>query len=300
MKIKALKTLIYALSAFVFCFLVFIPTSKASVKNDTLVNSGFKIKTIIVDAGHGERPSGGGRYSPGAEGTYSFERTVTLAIAQKLQKAIEKNMPDVKVVMTRTTPEDVPFQKRADIANQNKGDLFISIHCNALPNRTVRQVVGRKKGKPVYKNVSVPDRSGKGVLMLLYSTERTGPQLDALRENAEIGGSPNDARTAEAQDPQTVILINLLKNKYRKQSIHLADLLNKEFILDGRRSEGLREQVLYVLDHTAMPSVMVETGYINNKEEEDFLNSEEGQEEVANAILRGIENYKRDAEKRSE
>jgi N-acetylmuramoyl-L-alanine amidase len=300
MKIKALKTLIYALSAFVFCFLIFISPSKASVKKDTLVNSGFKIKTIVVDAGHGERPFGGGRYSPGAEGTYSFERTVTLAIAQKLQKAIEKNIPDVKVVMTRTTPEDVPFQKRADIANQNKGDLFISIHCNALPNKTIRQVVGRKKGKPVYKNVSVPDRSGKGVLMLLYSTERTGPQLDALRENAEIGGSANDTKTAEDQDPQTVILINLLKNKYRKQSIHLADLLNKEFILDGRRSEGLREQVLYVLDHTAMPSVMVETGYINNKEEEDFLNSEEGQEEVANAILRGIENYKRDAEKKSE
>ena len=80
MKIKALKTLIYGLSPFVFCFLIFISPSQASAKKDTLVNSGFKIKTIIVDAGHGERPSGGGRYSPGAEGTYSLERTVTLAI----------------------------------------------------------------------------------------------------------------------------------------------------------------------------------------------------------------------------
>ena len=300
MKIKALKTLICGLSAFVICFSFFASQSQASVKNDTLVNSGYKIKTIIVDAGHGERPSGGGRYSPGASGTYSLERTVTLAIAQKLQKAIEKNIPDVKVVMTRTTPEDVPFQKRSDIANQNKGDLFISIHCNSLHNKIVRQVVGRKKGKPVYKNVSVPDRSGKGVLMLLYSTDRTAPQIEALLENAEIGGSPNDAKTTDAPDPQSIILINLLKNKYRKQSIHLDNLLNKEFILDGRRSEGLREQVLFVLDHTAMPSVLVETGYINNKEEEDYLNSEEGQEEVANAILRGIENYKRDAEKRSE
>ncbi|RZA02134.1 MAG: N-acetylmuramoyl-L-alanine amidase [Sphingobacteriaceae bacterium] len=300
MKIKALKTLIYGLSVFVICFSIFISPSQASIKNDTLVNSGFKIKTIVVDAGHGERPSGGGRYSPGASGTYSLERTVTLAIAQKLQKAIEKNIPDVKVVMTRTTPEDVPFQKRADIANQNKGDLFISIHCNALPNKTVRQVVGRKKGKPVYKSVSVPDRSGKGVLMLLYSTDRTAPQIEALLENAEIGGNPNDTKAAEAQDPQSIILINLLKNKYRKQSIHLANLLNQEFIMDGRKSEGLREQVLFVLDHTAMPSVLVETGYINNKEEEDYLNSEEGQEEVANAILRGIENYKRDAEKRTE
>jgi N-acetylmuramoyl-L-alanine amidase len=300
MKIKALKTLIYGLSAFVICFSVFTSQSQASVKKDTLVNSGFKIKTIIVDAGHGERPSGGGRYSPGAKGIYSLERTVTLAIAQKLQKAIEKNIPDVKVVMTRTTPEDVPFQKRSDIANQNKGDLFISIHCNALPDKIVRQVVGRKRGKPVYKNVSVPDRSGKGVLMLLYSTDRTAPQIEALLENAEIGGGPNDVKAKEHEDPQSVILINLLKNKYRKQSIHLANLLNKEFILDGRRSEGLREQVLFVLDHTAMPSVLVETGYINNREEEDYLNSDIGQEEVVNAILRGIQNYKRDAEKRSE
>lgn len=300
MKIKALKTLIYGLSIFVIGFSVFIYPSQAFAKKDTLVNSGFKIKTIVVDAGHGERPAGGGRYSPGSQGIYSLERDVTLAIAKKLQKAIEKDIPGVKVVMTRTTPEDVQFQKRADIANQNKGDLFISIHCNALANKTVRQVVGRKRGKPVYKNVSVPDRSGKGVLMLLYSTERTGPQIEALRENAEIGGNPNDTKTTESQDPQTIILINLLKNKYRKQSIHLADLLNKEFILDGRRSEGLREQVLYVLDHTAMPSVMIETGYINNKEEEEYLNSETGQEEIVNAIIRGIQNYKRDAEKRSE
>jgi N-acetylmuramoyl-L-alanine amidase len=299
MKIKALKRLICRLSAFVICFSAFIPQSQASVKNDTLVNTGFKIKTIIVYAGHGERPPGGGRFSPGAEGTYSLERTVTLAIAKKLQKAIEKEIPDVKVVMTRTTTEDVPFQKRSDIANQNKGDLFISIHCNSLPNKTVRQVVGRKRGKPIYKNVSVPDRSGRGVLMLLYSTDRTGPQLEALRENAEIGGGPNDNKAVEA-DPQSVILINLIKNKYRKQSIHLADLLNKEFILDGRRSEGLREQVLYVLDHTAMPSVMIETGYINNKTDEDYLNSEDGQEEIVGAIIRGIQNYKRDAEKRSE
>ena len=301
MKIKALKRLNYGLSAFVLCFLLFSFKSQASTKIDTLVNSGFKIKTIIVDAGHGNRPPGGGRYSPGAEGSHSFERTVTLAIAQKLQKAIEKDIAGVKVVMTRTTPDDVPFQTRADIANQNKGDLFISIHCNALPNHTIRQVVGHKHGKPVYRTSSVPDRSGKGVLMLVYDTKRTAPQIEALLENAEIGEPKATEKAKEPEDPLAIMMINQLKNKYRKQSIHLADLLNNEFVQnDGRRSEGLREQVLFVLDHTAMPSVLVETGYINNPEDEDYLNSDQGQNEIVDSIVRGIKTYKKEVEQITE
>ncbi len=301
MKIKALKRLIYGLSAFVICFLFFSFKSQASTKTDTLVNNGFKIKTIIVDAGHGNKRPEGGRYSPGAEGAYSFERNVTLAIAQKLQAAIEKDIEGVKVIMTRTTPYDVPFQTRSDIANQNKGDLFISIHCNALPNHTVREAVGHKKGKTIYRTVSVPDHSGRGVLMLVYDTKRTGPQINALLENAEIGDNGQEAQqTKDADDPITTIMINQLKNKYRKQSIHLADLLNNEFIADGRKSEGLREQVLFVLDHTAMPSVLVETGYINNPTDEDFLNSEDGQNEIVDAIVRGIKTYKKEAEQTTE
>ncbi|MEO8885369.1 MAG: N-acetylmuramoyl-L-alanine amidase [Mucilaginibacter sp.] len=292
-----MKRLIYGLSAFVICFSLFSFKSLASTKRDTLVNNGFKIKTIIVDAGHGNRRPEGGRYSPGAEGSYSFERNVTLAIAQKLQKAIEKEIDGVRVVMTRTTPDDVPFQTRSDIANQNKGDLFISIHCNALPNRTVREVVGHRKGKKIYRTVSVPDRSGRGVLMLVYDTKRTAPQVEALMENVEIGDGKDDEKAAkEPDDPITTIMINQLKNKYRKQSIHLADLLNNEFIDEGRKSEGLREQVLFVLDHTAMPSVLVETGYINNPQDEDYLNSEDGQNEIVNAIVRGIKTYKKEAE----
>lgn len=301
MKIKALKRLISGLSAFVFCFSFFSFKAQASVKSDTLTSNGYKIKTIIVDAGHGDRRPEGGRFSPGAEGAYSTERTVTLAIAQKLQVAIEKEIPDVKVIMTRTTHFDVPFPTRAEIANQNKGDLFISIHCNALPNRVVREKVGRKKGKNVYRTVSIPDRSGRGVLMMLYDTKRTSAQVETLLENAEIGDDGKEAKVAkEPDDPITVIMVNQLKNKYRKQSLHLADLLNNEFIADGRKSEGLREKVLFVLDHTAMPSVLVETGYIDNPIDEDFLNSEDGQNEIVGAIVRGIKAYKKEAEQITE
>ena len=298
MKIKALKRLNCGLSALVLCFLLFSFQSEASTKRDTLISSGYKIKTIIVDAGHGNKPAGGGRYSPGADGSYSNERTVTLAIALKLQKAIEKNIPGVRVIMTRTTPEDVPFQTRSNIANQNKGDLFISIHCNALPNKVVRKAVGRKKGKTVYKNVSVPDHSGKGVLMMMYDTKRTDPQTNALMENFTIGGDEHDDATKakEEDDPIKIIMINQLKNKYRRQSLRFADFVNNEFIADGRKSEGFREKVLFVLDHTAMPSILVETGYIDNFEEEDYLNSEIGQNEIADAIVRGIQNYKKETE----
>jgi N-acetylmuramoyl-L-alanine amidase len=298
MKNKALKRLIYGLSTFVISLLLLPYKSFSSVKKDTIVNdSGFKIKTIIVDAGHGNRGPGMSRYSPGSEGSYSLERNVTLSIALKLQKAIEKDMQGVRVVMTRTTPDDVPFQRRADIANSNKGDIFISIHCNSLANRTIREAVGHKHHKTIYKTVSVPDRSGHGVLLLVYSTKRIGPQIEALRENAEIGVDQDTIKHNNTNDPMELIMIEEFKNKYRKQSIHLADLINSEFTqTDGRPSDGVREQVLFVLDHTAMPSVLVETGYINNHQDEDYLNSEKGQNEIVDSIVRALKNYKDEVE----
>jgi len=298
MRNKALKRLIYGLSIFIIPFTLFSFKQATPVKKDTVrADSGFRIKTIIVDAGHGDRPTEGGRYSPGSEGSYSFERNVTLAIAKKLQAEIEKEMPDIRVVMTRTTNYDVPFKRRAEIANSNRGDIFVSIHCNSLANRTIREVVGHKHHKPVYKSVSVPDRSGKGVLLLVYSTKRIGPQIEALRENEEVGGDDSTQNENKAEDPMAVIMLNQMKNKYRKQSIRLADMINSEFIQnDGRPSDGVREQVLFVLDHTAMPSVLVETGYINNHSDEDYLNSEKGQNEIVASIVRALEKYRDEAE----
>ena len=290
--------MICGFAAIIVCFSLFSFTSKNYIKKDTVVNNSFKLKTIIVDAGHGGKKTG-------AFGSYSVEKNVTLAIALKLQKAIEKEMNDVNVIMTRTTDDDVAFRSRADIANSNHGNVFISIHCNSLSDRRRTQIVGYKKGKrgkktPIYKTVSVPDRSGKGPLLLVYSTKRIGPQIEALRENAELYEDKNykdQYNGYDPDDPASVILLNAFKNKYRKQSIHLANLINTEFTDgDGRRSEGVREQVLFVLDHTAMPSVLVETGYINNHDDEEYLNSEAGQNEIVNSIVRALINYKKEVE----
>jgi N-acetylmuramoyl-L-alanine amidase len=296
--LNRLKRMICGFAAIIVCFSLFSFTSKDYIKKDTVVNNSFKLKTIIVDAGHGGKKTG-------AFGSYSVEKNVTLAIALKLQKAIEKEMNDVNVIMTRTTDDDVAFRSRADIANSNHGNVFISIHCNSLSDRRRTQVVGYKKGKrgkktPIYKTVSVPDRSGKGPLLLVYSTKRIGPQIEALRENAELYEDKNykeQYNGYDPDDPASVILLNAFKNKYRKQSIHLANLINTEFTDgDGRRSEGVREQVLFVLDHTAMPSVLVETGYINNHDDEEYLNSEAGQNEIVDSIVRALINYKKEVE----
>jgi N-acetylmuramoyl-L-alanine amidase len=291
MKNKALKRLIFGLLALPVCFSLFSFTIVSPVKTDTVVNKGFKLKTIIVDAGHGGAPTGTGHFSHGASGSFSTERGVTLAVALKLQKAIEKNINGVNAVLTRKTEDDVSFERRSEIANESKGDLFISLHCNALPDRTIRERVGTKRGKGVYKTTRVSDKSGKGVLMLIYSLKRTREQqneikTNTLEEDIDSGG-------VDPNDPLTIILTNEYNRRFRLRSIELANILASEFVdNDGRKLEGIREQSLYVLCHSAMPSVLVEIGYITNPEEEEYLNSEEGQEQIVNSIVGAIKIYK--------
>jgi N-acetylmuramoyl-L-alanine amidase len=303
MKNRALKRLIYSLSV-LLTFLSFFPvTSYASIKKDTVINNaGFKIKTIIIDAGHGADPSGSGRhFSHGASGSYSTERNVTLAIALKLQKAVEKELTGVKAVMTRTTEDDVSFERRAEIANENKGNVFISIHCNSLSDRRVRERVGTKRHKPVYRTVNIPDRSGKGVLLLVYGMHRTREEESAIQKNQVGEEAELDGGGLDPNDPVTIILTNEYKRKFRLQSIKLANLINTEFVgTDGRPSEGIREQGIYVLCHSAMPSVLVETGYINNPDDEKYLNSENGQNEIVATIVRALASYKKEVEQVSQ
>jgi N-acetylmuramoyl-L-alanine amidase len=299
MKNKALKRLIYGLSLLLSFQPFFTYALNNSFPKDTVTNNGYKIKTIIVDAGHGVRPAGGvGNFSPGASGSYSFERNVTLAIALKLQQEIEKQLTGVKVVLTRSTEEDVAWQKRADIANQNKGDLFISLHCNSLADRHIREVVGHKHHKPVYRTTEVPDRSGRGVLILVYGSWRTKEEEKAIKEN-QVEADLDMNSDPDPNDPAAMILMNEYKRKYRKQSIHLAELLVTEFGTDGRKIEGIREQGVLVLCHSAMPAVLVETGYINNPDDEAYLNSEKGQDEIVASIVRALQSYKDEVESAS-
>ncbi|WDF53556.1 N-acetylmuramoyl-L-alanine amidase family protein [Mucilaginibacter sp. KACC 22063] len=286
MKNKAFKSLICTTSLLLLSLPLFSHGIADSLKRDSTA-AGYRIKTIVVDAGHGGK-------RPGAYGSYSVEKNVTLALAFKLQQAIQKDLPDVRVVMTRTTDDDILWQKRSDIANEAKGDLFISLHCNSLPDRLVT-VGGRRR--------RVPDQSGRGVLLLVYGFHRHGDETGgdkeeaaAIRENLfeekDVNGGGVDFN-----DPTQMILLNAFKNKYRKNSIRMANILNDEFTQnDGRSSEGVREQSLLVLCHSAMPAVLVETGYINNPKDEAYLNSEDGQNEIVSTIVRSIKTYKKELE----
>jgi N-acetylmuramoyl-L-alanine amidase len=228
----------------------------------------FKFRTIIIDAGHGGK-------DPGAHGAWSKEKNVTLAIAKKLRTALTEQIPSLNVVMTRTTDNFVELHRRDEIASENRGNLFISIHCNSSPEKVSGE---------------------RGVLLLVYGYHRKGEQLEAIRENASIyiekdykqkysGYGDNSAINA--------IVLSAFQQKFRKQCILFADLVNNEFKKeDGRHSLGVKEQGVLVLQQSAMPAVLVETGFINNPKDEAYLNSPEGQSEIVQSIIRAIKKYK--------
>lgn len=241
---------------------------------DTARTSKFQFSKVIIDAGHGGK-------DPGAHGSFSREKDVALSIAKKLRRAINDQMPSITTVMTRSDDTFIGLDRRSDIANDAKGNLFISIHCNSSPEGTAARPVKQK-----------------GVMMLVYRIGRVGEQLEAIRENASIF-IEKDYKTKyqkySATDPTNIIMTNLYMQKYRKQSILFGEKLNDGFKnVDKRPSIGVKEQGVLVLAHSAMPAVLIETGFINNPEEEAYLNSDDGQAEIVQTIVRAIKAYRKD------
>jgi N-acetylmuramoyl-L-alanine amidase len=234
----------------------------------------FKFKTVIIDAGHGGK-------DPGAHGSHSLEKNVALAIAKKVNTMLQAEMPDINVVMTRSTDRFVELNKRAEIANDKHANLFISIHCNSSPEGTAR--IAHKE---------------RGVMILVYGYHRKEEQLEALRENASIYIEKDYQKNYDGyneNDPTSFIVLNTYMQKYRTQSILFGSILNKQFInTDDRKSYGVKEQGVLVLAHSGMPAVLVETGYINNPTEEKYLNSESGQSAIAASIVRSIKIYRKE------
>jgi len=232
----------------------------------------FRFKTVVIDAGHGGK-------DPGAHGAYSVEKDVALAIAKKVEAMIIDRMPGINVVMTRTTDRFIPLKRRSEIANEHQANLFISIHCNSTPEGT---------GRKAYKE--------RGVMLLVYGFHRREEQMEALRENASIYIEKDYKKNYDGYsetDPTSLIILNTFMQKYRKQSILFGGILNEKFVNnDGRKSRGVKEQGVLVLAHSAMPAVLVETGYINNPDEEKYLNSKAGQNAIATSIVDALKIYK--------
>lgn len=226
-----------------------------------------KIRTVVIDAGHGGKDSG-------ALGKKSKEKDIVLAIALKTGKYIKKYLPDVKVVYTRTTDVFIPLDERADIANKNQADLFISIHANSNPNI-------HAFGTETY-------------AMGLHKTQ--GNLEVAKKENSVITFEDNYETKYAGFDPNNVesyIMISLEQDIYLDYSLTAASLIQSQFRERAKRKDrGVKQAGFLVLWKTSTPSILIETGFVSNPHEEEYLMSEQGQDYLASAIFRAFRNYK--------
>ncbi len=258
----------------------------------------YKIKTIVIDAGHGGKDGS-------TRGQYSTEKDVALKTAIRLAKLIEDSLKDVQVILTRNDDTFVPLYERIGIANKAKADLFISIHCNDMPVRATRYISGytrNKKGKkvPVYKTRYAKSTSTRGVETFVSGSGRVNEQDDAIkRENASIFLEDNYKENYDGfnpDDPESAIILSLMKNTFRTQSLKLAKYVQDEYVAVGRINRGVQEKSLAVLARAGMPAILTEIGFISNPEEEDYINSEDGQQEITKCLLKAIEAYKTSVE----
>lgn len=259
-----------------------------SSSNSSNVSNGFVMKTICLDAGHGGKDSG-------AVGRKSKEKDIALDVVLKLGKKIEKELPGLKVVYTRTTDVYPNLYERPAIANKHKADLFISVHCNAAGSSRVR----RRNSRGRYYYTNVPNTSARGTETLVCGFNRLGEQDVAIRENASILLEENYQENYggfDPNDPSSYIVFSLMKRQYREQSIKLASLMQDAFSQNARIDRGVKEQSLAVLATAGMPSVLTEIGFISNPQEEDYMLSEKGQREIVQNLFDAIVNYKKSVE----
>lgn len=245
------------LSLFVlFCF-----------SNPPKEKKGYRIKTVVIDAGHGGK-------DPGAVGSKTYEKDVTLKVALLLGTLIETHHPEIKVVYTRKTDVFVEVYKRPQIANQNKADLFISIHCNSSKNTTAY-----------------------GAETFVLGLHKSQENLEvAKKENAAILLEDNYSEKYDGFDPsspESNIIFSLFQNAYLDQSLLLSQKIQQQFSEKiNLYDRGVKQAGFLVLYKTAMPGVLVEMGFISNKKEEETISSEQGMKNISMALYNAFNNYK--------
>lgn len=227
----------------------------------------FRMKKIVLDAGHGGK-------DPGNLGSKSREKDINLAVTLLVGKYIEENLPDVEVVYTRKDDSFPTLKQRPQIANNNKADLFVSIHSNSAANK-----------------------SAYGTETFVMGTKHFEANFDIVkRENSVMLLEDNYEENYEGFDPtspESYMLFNLASKVNFENSLSLADQIETQFRdRVGRKSRGVKQGPFYVLWTPSMPSVLVELGFLSNSTEERFLMSQQGKEYMASAIYRSIRDYK--------
>lgn len=229
----------------------------------------YRVRTVVIDPGHGGA-------KPGAQGSRSWEKNITLAVAKKFGKLIQDNYPDVKVIFTRTNDADISLAERARIANRNKADLFISIHANSHPTSSPTGVetfvMGLSESRA---NLEVAKKENADILL----------EADYKNDKDYAGFDPNS--------DESYIIFTIAQNAYLEKSLNFAQAIQTQYKSNLKTiNRGVKQAELFVLYKTAMPSVLTEIGFISNPKEEAFMLSDEGQAKIALCLFNAFMNFK--------
>lgn len=250
-----------------FKILIFCILFAGNSFSNTSVNNNSKQLVVVIDPGHGGK-------DPGAVNKTIREKDVVLGIGLKLGKLISENYPEVKVIYTRSSDVFIPLIERSRIANKSKADLFISLHANFC-------------GTP----------STRGTETFTLGLHRSNDNLEvAKKENSVILLEDNYNETYEGFDPnssESYIMFEMMQDLYMDQSLSFADAIQQQFKSRTESSNrGVKQAGFLVLRQSSMPSVLVESGFISNKDEANYLSSDEGQRHVALSILEAFRKFK--------
>jgi len=281
------------------------------------------IRTLIIDPGHGG-------FDGGARGNFSNEADVSLSVSLKLGKAIEREFPDIKIIYTRTTDimpgnkrtKDEGLHYRADLANSSGGDLFIAVHCNSAPDIPHRELTGYKntqvwvgKGKkkrkvtkkvPQYRHWTTPNPAN-GTETYIWAVSKAEAKVNSINKTEYYGeidstGNASMLELPDPSDPTEKARMLIYAQQYFRKSYNLAEMVEKEFVATGRTSRGVKQRNdkgIWVLQATGMPSILVEIGFISDPDEEKYINSDKGQDEIVEDLLAAFRTYKQKLESKS-
>ena len=229
-----------------------------------------KIRTIVIDPGHGGKDSG----TMGTKRYTQYEKHIALDISLKLGNYIKDAFPDIEIIYTRKTDNFLELWERTELANEKNADLFISVHCDGFTN---------------------PNPSGASVFVMGMSKLKANMDV-AMRENSVMYLEDNFKEKYDGFDPkspESYIVFSLMQNTFLDQSISIAEKIEDEFANRAKRkSRGVKQAPFYVISRVNMPSILIEAGFLTNPKEEDFLNTELGKDHIASAIFRGFRSYK--------
>jgi N-acetylmuramoyl-L-alanine amidase len=301
------------LCGFVLIYACTVTTAFVYKRDQPAKKAGLNI--IVLDAGHGGHTS-----SRGWNGVW--EEDIALGVALRLEKEINKLVPGITIYQTRTDGSYTDNHWRADFANEKKGDVFVSIHCNIAPGAIYRREVvdsvekmriTKKNGVkdtayemvPVYKNVKYP-KEARGMETYVWEPGHNSEKIDAAKkgemsvvdvENKDIFNDPNYKQKygdgLDINSAEFLAKANLRTKKYFRRSVMLANFVQEEGANAGRNDRNVKQRGkgIWVLQATNMPSILVETGYISHPEEEAYLASDSGQQEMAEIIAKAVKRY---------